>query len=64
MNKSVLGGASTSGANHLLFKDDVGHSKPTTRQLPPNSFIYGKAEIRDKEGAGDGKYKTVITRHQ
>ena len=53
MNKSVIGGASN-GFNHLLLKDDVGHSKPSTRVLPPNFFTYGKPEIRDKEGAGDG----------
>ena len=37
--------------NHLLLKDDVGRPKPTTRALPPGMFTYGKAEIRDLEGA-------------
>lgn len=41
--------------NHLLLKDDVGRSKPTTRHLPDRSFTYGKAEIRDDEGVGQGK---------
>lgn len=40
--------------NHLLLKDDVGHSKPTTRELPPSHFVYGKPEIRDLEGASKG----------
>lgn len=38
--------------NHLLLKDDVGKSKPTTRNLPMASHTYGKPEIRDKEGVG------------
>jgi hypothetical protein len=38
-------------SNHLLLKDDIGHSKPTTRFLPNDGFTYGKPEIRDKEGA-------------
>lgn len=41
--------------NVLLMKDDVGRSKPTTRLLPGQGFTYGKAEIRDKEGADRGK---------
>ena len=38
--------------NHLLLKDDVGRSKPTTRDLPNDTFTYGKPEIRDPENAG------------
>lgn len=38
--------------NHLLLKDGVGHSKPTTRKLPDERFTYGKPEIRDPEHAG------------
>jgi hypothetical protein len=41
--------------NHLLLKDDIGRSKPTTRALPTGNHTYGKPEIRDKEGAGEGK---------
>ena len=37
--------------NHLLLKDDVGKSKPTTRDLPDERFTYGKAEARDAENA-------------
>ena len=37
--------------NHLLLKDDVGKSTPTTRDLPDDRFIYGRAEIRDSENA-------------
>jgi hypothetical protein len=43
-------------ANHLLLKDDVGRSKPSTRDLPYQEFTYGRAEIRDQEGASEGKY--------
>lgn len=50
---------STAYSNHLLLKDDVGHAKPTTRDLPYQGFTYGKAEIRDKEGAGDGKLSNM-----
>ena len=39
--------------NHLLLKDDVGKSKPSTRDLPESRFTYGKAEKRDQEGAKD-----------
>lgn len=39
--------------NHLLLKDDVGRSKPTTRDLPYEEFVYGKPEFRDPEGASD-----------
>ena len=41
--------------NILLVKDDVGKSKPNTRNLPPNHFVFGKKEIRDVEDAGMGK---------
>ncbi len=40
--------------NHLLLKDDVGRSKPTTRDLPYGHFTYGKPEIKDTEDAGQG----------
>ena len=42
--------------NHLLLKDDVGRSKPTTRELPHDAFVYGKPEIRDPEDAGKSNY--------
>ena len=38
--------------NHLLLKDDVGKSKPSTRMLPNYGHTYGKPEIKDKEGVG------------
>ena len=28
--------------NVLLVKDDVGKAKPTTRDVPPNDFAFGK----------------------
>ena len=37
--------------NHLLLKDQVGKSKPTTRDLPGDKFTYGKPDVMDKEGA-------------
>ena len=52
--------------NVLLVKDDVGRPKPTTRRLPDTQFIFGKAEIRDPENAGQGKQhltaQTVLTK--
>lgn len=44
-----------SNRNCLLARDDVGRCKPTTRALPPDGFTYGKAELRDNEGADRGK---------
>ena len=44
----------------MLLRDDVGKPKPTTRDLPPEMFIYGRPEIRDKEGAGEGKISRMI----
>jgi hypothetical protein len=38
--------------NLLLVKDDVGKSKPATRDLPPEGFTFGKADRRDHESAG------------
>ncbi len=40
--------------NYLLLKDDVGKGKPTTRDLPPDGFTFGKTEVRDMEGVGQG----------
>jgi len=57
MNKGMVIGRTQATTNHLLLKDFVGHSKPSTRVLPHQTFVYGKSEIRDKEGAGDGKNK-------
>ena len=42
--------------NVLLVKDDVGMAKPTTRRLPNETHTFGKAEIRDPENAGQGKF--------
>ena len=41
--------------NYLLLKDDVGKGKPTTRDLPPDGFTFGKTEVRDLEGVGKGR---------
>lgn len=38
--------------NYLLVKDDVGRSKPTTRDLPKGDHAFGHAAIPDKEGVG------------
>ena len=40
--------------NVLLAKDDVGKSKPITRDLPPEMFAYGKSEEKDIEGVAEG----------
>lgn len=49
----------------LLTRDDVGRSKPSTYDLPPSSFIYGKSAGHDEEGASEGivmKIARVVTR--
>lgn len=38
--------------NYLLVKDDVGKSKPFTRNLPSKDFSYGMRIQKDKEDAG------------
>ena len=38
--------------NYLILKDDVGKSKPTTRDLPASGFAYGKADKSKQEGVG------------
>lgn len=41
-------------SNCLLVKDDVGRAKPSTRRLPQNDHVYGKADLlRDRETATD-----------
>ena len=37
--------------NQLLVKDDVGRSKPATRDLPPDGFTFGRPDKKDPEGA-------------
>lgn len=37
--------------NQLLVKDDVGRSKPITRDMPPEGFTFGKPDRKDPEGA-------------
>ena len=46
--------------NVLLQKDDVGRPKPNTRRLPPETFTFGKKEIRDIEDAGQGEYRLLL----
>ena len=42
--------------NVLLVKDDVGRAKPTTRNLPSDSFVFGKPDmLPNRETAEDGK---------
>lgn len=38
--------------NYLLVKDDVGKSKPVTRNLPSSHFSYGIKVSKDREDAG------------
>lgn len=37
--------------NPLLVKDDVGKSKPSCYNLPPEDFSYGRPDLPDYEGA-------------
>lgn len=41
-----------SSNNFLLVKDSMGKPKPSTKNLPPKDFIYGKKLNPDKEGVG------------
>jgi len=52
MSNNILLG---SKKNYLLVKDDVGKAKPTTRNLPPEGFSYGKPDQKDQEDASKGK---------
>jgi hypothetical protein len=38
--------------NYLIVKDDVGKSKPSTRDLPDFKFSYGRPDQGNREGAG------------
>ena len=41
-----------SKTNYLIVKDDVGRSKPATRDLPSGNFAFGKPDLATrKEGA-------------
>jgi len=40
--------------NVLLVKDDVGHAKPTTRNLPDENFAFGRPNGK-LTPAGEGK---------
>ena len=51
MDQVILG----SKKNYLLVKDDVGRSKPTTRNLPNEQFSYGRPDHKDCESDADGK---------
>jgi hypothetical protein len=39
----------------MLVKDDIGKSKPATRDLPPEGFAFGKPDLKDQENAGVSK---------
>ena len=40
-----------SAKNYLIIKDDVGKSKPATRDLPADGFAYGRPDQTNQEGA-------------
>jgi hypothetical protein len=42
-------------SNHLLQRDDIGKSKPSTRVLPHPEHTYGLAGPTDEEGVGKCK---------
>ena len=48
-NQVVLG----SKKNYLIVKDDVGKSKPSTRNLPGADFAFGKPDQMTQEGASE-----------
>lgn len=41
--------------NLLILKDDVGKSRPSTRDLPHPDFTYGLPGPTDEEGVGKCK---------
>ena len=43
----------------MLIKDDVGKAKPFTHKLPKGDFCYGKADVKNIESAGQGKFFTL-----
>jgi hypothetical protein len=47
-------------SNCLLVKDDVGRSKPTTRKLPSETHMYGKACPKNIESAGAGNVPYLL----
>jgi hypothetical protein len=44
-----------SSKNVLLRKDVVGKLKDPIDKLPDRSFSYGRPQVKDPEGAGNGK---------
>ncbi len=50
----------TKQTNVLLIKDDVGKSKPFTRELPPEHFSFGKKVRPDDEGVAQGKTEIMF----
>jgi hypothetical protein len=52
-------------SNMLLVKDDVGKSKPTCRNLPQPSFVFGKPELfATRETAQDCKFRILLFFHK
>lgn len=47
--------------NSLLLKDDVGRAKPSSYNLPPVVYTYGRPLERDDEGAREGNKIQIIT---
>lgn len=50
----------SSSKNVLLMKADIGKAKPSLYNLPNQNFSYGKAYIKDKEGAKEGTFKKIL----
>ena len=46
--------ALNSSKNILLIKGDIGRAKPSVYHLPDENYAYGKAYVKDKEGAKEG----------
>jgi len=41
--------------NYLLERAELGHIKPGFHNLPAETHIYGKAPVKDKYNAREGK---------
>jgi hypothetical protein len=48
--------------NVLLARDEMGRAKPSTRDLPDDSFVFGKADLLpDRDTVDQGKFTKLLT---
>ena len=50
--------------NYLLNKDDVGKPKPCVRDLPPNTYTFGKPNVQDSHSAKQLQYEAAYNVRQ